>query len=94
MNLKMLARACATVAALSAIAGCAAPPPKVLVANYFHGVDKTTKVLIKESGKVDPSTKRKLFDVFVRVCNLDASNTEAACHEALVVADVAPGSVY
>lgn len=83
----------AALLALLALPACA-PPPKVLVASSFNGTDKTSKVIIQESGQIDTSTKKKLFNVFVRVCDLDAKNMETACKDTVVVQDVIPGTVY
>ena len=83
----------AALLALLALPACA-PPPKVLVASSFNGADKTSKVIIQESGQIDTSTKKKLFNVFVRVCDLDAKNMETACKDTVVVQDVVPGTVY
>jgi hypothetical protein len=83
----------AALLALLALPACA-PPPKVLVASSFNGTDKTSKVILQESGQIDTSTKKKLFNVFVRVCDLDAKNMETACKDTVVVQDVVPGTVY
>ena len=83
----------AALAATLALTACA-PPPKVLVASSFNGSDKTSKIILQESGKIDTSTKKKLFNVFVRICDIDAKNMEKACKDTVVVQDVAPGSVY
>ena len=90
MNLSCLFGASLIAAAVS---GCASPQ-KVLVANAFNGDDKTSKMLILDSGVIDPSTKKKLFNVYVRVCDLDAKNNEAACKDTVVLDNVVPGSVY
>lgn len=83
----------AALLAMLALPACA-PPPRVLVASSFNGGDKTSKIIIQESGNVDTSTKKKLFNVFVRVCNIDAKNMETACKDTVVVQDVVPGTVY
>jgi hypothetical protein len=86
---------CAVAAALAALVlPACAPPPKVLVASSFNGSDKTSKIILQESGQIDTSTKKKLFNVFVRICDIDAKNMETACKDTVVVQDVAPGSVY
>jgi hypothetical protein len=71
---------CALAAALLgalALSACA-PPPKVLVASSFNGSDKTSKIILQESGQIDTSTKKKLFNVFVRICDIDAKRSDAA----------------
>ncbi len=91
MNAKMTLGAAALV--MLALPACA-PPPKVLVASNFSGTDKTSKIIIQESGQIDTSTKKKLFNVFVRICDIDAKSAETACKDTVVVQDVVPGSVY
>ena len=81
------------LAVAAALSGCASPQ-KVLVANAFSGEDKTSKLLILDSGAVDPSTKKRLFNVYVRMCDLDAKNNEAACKDTVVLDNVVPGTVY
>lgn len=77
----------------SVLSGCAVPS-KVLVNHTFNATDKTSKMLILDSGQVDPSTKRKLFNVFVRMCDIDAQGNEASCKDTKVADNVLPGSVY
>jgi hypothetical protein len=77
----------------TALSGCSVPS-KILVANNFNADDKTSKILILDSGQVDPSTKRKLFNVFVRMCGIDAQGSESACKDTKVAENVVPGSVY
>lgn len=67
---------------------------KILVANSFSGDDKTSKTLVMDSGKVDPSTKKRLFNVFVRMCDINAQGGEAMCKDTQVLENVLPGSVY
>jgi hypothetical protein len=85
--------AIAGLLAAAALSGCAVPN-KVLVSHNFNSSDKTSKILILDSGQVDPSTKRKLFNVLVRLCDLDAQGNEAACKDTQVAENVLPGSVY
>ena len=91
MNAKITLGAATLV--MLALSACA-PPPKVLVASSFNGTDKTSKIIIQESGQIDTSTKKKLFNVFVRICDIDPKSTETACKDTIVVQDVVPGSVY
>lgn len=79
--------------AATALSGCSIPS-KILVSNNFNADDKTSKILILDSGQVDPSTKRKLFNVFVRMCGIDAQGNESACQDTKVAENVLPGSVY
>jgi hypothetical protein len=67
---------------------------KILVANSFSGDDKTAKILILDSGQIDPSTKKHLFNVFVRMCDLNAQGAESSCKDTKLVDNVVPGSVY
>jgi hypothetical protein len=69
-------------------------PSKVLVSNSFRGADKTSKLLLLASGKIDPSTKNALFDVFVRMCDINAQGTESSCKDTKVIESVVPGTVY
>ena len=80
--------------AASALSGCAAAPPKVLVLNQFNGIEKTSKILIQDSGQIDPSTKKRLYQVYVRVCDIAPNNAESACKDTKVIDNVVPGSVY
>jgi hypothetical protein len=82
-----------TLGLLSALSGCVAPS-KILVANNFNADDKTTKILITDSGHINPATKQKLFNVFVRTCGIDAQASETACQDTKVAENVIPGSVY
>lgn len=79
--------------AAAALSGCSVPS-KILVANNFNADDKMSKILILDSGQVDPSTKRKLFNVFVRMCGIDAQGNESECKDTKVAENVLPGSVY
>jgi hypothetical protein len=79
--------------AATALSGCSAPS-KILVANNFNSDDKTTKILILDSGQINPATKQKLFNVFVRMCAIDAQAKETACQDTKVAENVIPGSVY
>lgn len=73
--------------------GCAAPQ-KVLIQNNYVGPTKSAKVLILDSGKDDPSTKKRLFHLFVRNCDLGADGTESNCKDTVILENVDPGSVY
>lgn len=79
--------------AAAALSGCAVSN-KVLVSHSFNAAEKTSKILILDSGQTDPSTKRKLFNVLVRLCDLDAQGNEASCKDSRVAENVLPGSVY
>ena len=69
-------------------------PPKVLVSHSYRGEEKTSKTLLMNSGQIDPSTKQHLFDVFVRLCDIDPQGNETACKDTKVLNNVVPGSVY
>jgi hypothetical protein len=77
----------------TALSGCVAPS-KILVSNNFNSDDKTTKILILDSGQINPLNKQKLFNVFVRTCGIDAQANESACQDTKVAENVIPGSVY
>lgn len=79
--------------AVTALSACSAPS-KILVSNNFNSDDKTTKILILDSGTVNPATKQKLFNVFVRTCGIDGQANETACQDTKVAENVIPGSVY
>lgn len=79
--------------AVTALSGCTAPS-KILVSNSFFSDDKTTKILILDSGQINPATKQKLFNVFVRTCGIDAQASETGCQDTKVAENVIPGSVY
>ena len=80
-------------AALFSLVGCGSPQ-KVIVQNNFVGGSKTAKVLILDSGKEDPSTKKRLFHVYVRNCDIESEGTETNCKDTLVLENVDPSSVY
>lgn len=69
-------------------------PPKIMVSHQFRGVEKTSKLLIMATGQINPATKAALFDVFMRMCDLDAQGNEAACKDTKVIENIVPGSVY
>ena len=66
---------------------------KVLVSHSFAGPEKSTKVMLQNSGQQDPSTKKPLFHVWVRICDVHADNTEVQCKDTRVLDNVVPGSV-
>lgn len=82
-----------TLGFLAALSGCGVAN-KIMVANNFNSDDKTTKILILDSGQINPATKQKLFNVFVRTCGIDAQAAETACQDTKVAENVIPGSVY
>ncbi|HVJ88546.1 MAG TPA: hypothetical protein VM580_02005 [Labilithrix sp.] len=83
----------ATVLLVAAAAFGCSPPPKVLVGHNFAGSDKSVKVMLQDSGQVDKANNRRLFNVFVRMCDVTA-NSEASCKDTQVLDNVVPGSVY
>lgn len=72
--------------------GCA-PPPKVLVGHNFAGQDKSVKVMLQDSGQANKANDKKLFNVFVRMCDV-TKELEGACKDTQVLENVVPGSVY
>jgi hypothetical protein len=91
MNAKFLLVAGLLAAAM--LPACVGPP-KVMVNHGFRGDDKTSKLLIMNSGQIDPSTKKQLFNVFVRMCDINAQGIEATCVDTKIVENVVPGTVY
>ena len=77
----------------AALAGCSGPS-KILVSSNFNSDDKTAKILILDSGTINPATKQRLFNVFVRMCGIDAQANETACQDTKVAENVVPGTVY
>lgn len=69
-------------------------PPKILITHHYRGEDKTSKILIMENGQINPATKKRLFDVLVRMCDLDPQGNETSCKDTKVVDNILPGSVY
>ena len=84
---KLLSRtlAFATFSALS----LACVPPKVMIDHSYVDADKASKSYIQRSAEND-----KLFDMSVRVCDVQANNTDTNCKDTKVLGNVVPGSVY
>jgi hypothetical protein len=77
---------------LLAVAGCG-QPPKVLVGHNFAGPDKSVKVMLHDVGQTNKANNQKVFNVLVRMCDVNAQ-AETACKDTLVLENVVPGSVY
>ena len=75
------------------IAGCA--PPKVLVDHSYATADKSLEILIQRSGESvgNAQSKTNLFNVFMRVCNQGADNTQANCKDSVILENVDPRSL-
>lgn len=88
----IIALSCLPFAA--SIMGCS-PPPKVLVEHSYASSDRSVQTYIQKSGAAAGTGKDKteLFNVFVRVCNQDATNTLAACKDTLILENVNPRSL-
>jgi hypothetical protein len=73
-----------------ALAGCA--PPKVLVAHSYATSDKSIEALMQRSGETVGNTQAKnnLFNVFMRVCNQGADNTQSNCKDSVILENVKP----
>ena len=84
----------AVAAASLALAGCSAPP-KVLVEHSYASSDKSVETFIQKAGASVGTGKDKteLFNVFMRVCNQDASNAMAVCKDTLILENVNPRSL-
>ena len=83
-------RAFATLAAVAfSLLGAACAPPKVMIDHSYVDADKASKSYIQRSADND-----KLFDLSVRVCDVQASNTDTNCKDSKVLGNVVPGSVY
>lgn len=83
---------CALIFGAAAV-GCA--PPKVLVGHSYATSDKSIHTIIQKSGASAPSGSDKsgLFDVYMRVCDQDASNTMSDCKDTLILSNVNPDSI-
>lgn len=94
MKNRLVSVSCASVFALTAIAasGCSSPP-KVLVGHNFTGPQKSVKVMLQDSGQKNEASGQKVFNVFVRMCDVNSA-AEAACKDTQVLDNVVPGSVY
>jgi hypothetical protein len=92
--LPVLVRVVAGAIAVAGASGCASAPPRILVRHNFAGPEKSTKVLLQDSGEKDPSSKQELYNVLIRVCDAKADNTEAQCKDTTLLTNVRPGSVY
>jgi hypothetical protein len=77
-----------------AAAGCSGPP-KVLVDHSYASSDKSVETYIQKAGASVGTGKDKteLFNVFMRVCNQDASNSMAVCKDTLILENVNPRSL-
>ena len=72
-----------------AIAGCA--PPKVLVAHSYATTDKSIEALLQRSGETGVGqNKSNLFNVFMRVCDQGADNTQSNCKDTVILENVRP----
>jgi hypothetical protein len=80
------------VCGLSAV-GCAVP--KVLVDHSYATSDKSLEILIQRSGEAvgTGQNKTNLFNVFMRVCNQGADNTQANCKDSVILENVDPRSL-
>ncbi len=86
--------ACGLALALASagVAGCTAPN-KVLVGHNFAGNEKSVKVMLQDVGQTNKASGQKVFNVFVRMCDVN-TQAEAACKDTQVLENVVPGSVY
>lgn len=73
--------------------GCA--PPKILVDHSYATADKSLEILIQRSGEAVSTGQNKtnLFNVFMRVCNQGADNTQANCRDSVILENVDPKSL-
>jgi len=84
-------------AVVVALFAASCTPPKVLTSYGFRSETKTGKTFMQRSGaSADTGGKQatNLFNVFVRICDLDASNNETNCKDTLVLENVNPRTVY
>jgi hypothetical protein len=80
--------------ALVALCGVACgAPPKVLTQQTFIGAEKVYQERMQNTGQIDPSTKRALFDFSVNICNVTDTGA-SACKETKVLENVDPTSMY
>lgn len=94
MRLPSFALVVVALAGVAALTACSAPP-KVLIEHSYATTDRSVQTYIQKSGAAVGSGKDKteLFNVFVRVCNQDASNTMGVCKDTLVLENVNPRSL-
>ena len=72
---------------LTALAAVGCAPPKVLVGHTYASSDKSGATVGSDKDK------KSLFDVYMRVCDQDASNGTAACKDTLILENVNPDSI-
>ncbi len=63
-------------------------PPKVLTSHSFLDSDKSVRTLMQQADD------KRLFNVFMRVCDVQGTNVDANCKDTMVLGNVNPGSVY
>ena len=78
---------------LALLVACGSPQ-KVLIHNNYIGATKTAKVMLLDSGKEDPATKKRLFNVFVRNCDIGETGAETQCKDTVILENVDPSSIY
>ncbi|MEW6429957.1 MAG: hypothetical protein AB1730_00505 [Myxococcota bacterium] len=86
MNIKLV-----ILAALTALALAACGRPQYLVENQMNG-GRNVKTLLAPAGA--SSDKGALYDMSVRICDVDANGAESNCQTTLVLTNVQPGSIY
>ncbi|MCX7943038.1 MAG: hypothetical protein N2746_00810 [Deltaproteobacteria bacterium] len=71
-------------------------PKKVLIANEFMGENKTAKLLMLPRTDTVSSGKEnvRLFNYYLRICNLTPDNKEENCKDTLILENVNPRSLY
>jgi hypothetical protein len=81
--------------ALCALAAAACAPPKILVDHSYATTDKSLEILIQRSGEAVNTGQQKtnLFNVFMRVCNQGADNSQASCKDSVILENVDPKSL-
>lgn len=93
-SLSLVLASLTAAAAALAMTGCSGPP-KVLIEHSYASSDKSVETFIQKSGASVGTGKDKteLFNVFMRVCNQDASNSMGVCKDTLILENVNPRSL-
>jgi hypothetical protein len=83
------------VLAIASLASIGCAPPKVLVNHSYASSERSIETFIQKSGETvgDGKDKTNLFNVYMRVCNQDATNNMSACKDTLILSNVNPGSL-
>lgn len=81
----------AILGALTALALSACGRPQFLVENNMVSGRNVKNILAPAAASGD---KGQLYDLSVRLCDVDANGAESNCQTTLVLTNVQPGSIY